>query len=200
MSLLHLLLLCKVTLTDSGIVQKPIRETSSHITCEEMLFYSQLTEPLPTDPWPNKWNWCAWADFHCIKKKKKKCRLTMIHYTFPCNLHRIRKRATTLILSSCPSVYTPSRTLCSSSDEKTLSCAKWKLKGFGHRSFSVQAPLVWNNLSPHIWQSCLFSQFKTSLKTFLFTNAFELPWFPRRFEIQLLMLVCGWFVGESESD
>ena len=68
--------------------------------------------------------------------------------------------------------------------KKTLSCAKWKLKGFGHRSFSVQAPLVWNSLPPHVRHSCFLSQFKTSLKTFLFTSAFsELPWFPRRFEI-----------------
>ena len=103
--------------------------------------------------------------FPLYKKKKKKCRLTMIHYTFPCNLHRKRKRATTLILSSCPSVYTPSRTLCSSSDEKTLSCAKWKLKGFGHRSFSVQAPRVWNNLPPHIRHNSSLSQFKISLGT-----------------------------------
>ena len=79
-------------------------------------------------------------------------------------------------LSSCLSVYTPSRTLRFSSDEKTLSSAKWKLKGFRHRSFSVQAPLVWNNLPPHIRHSCSLSQFKTSLKTFLFNSAFsELP-------------------------
>ena len=87
-------------------------------------------------------------------------------------------------LSSCLSVYTPSRTLRSSSDENTLSSAKWKLKGFGHRSFSVQAPLVLNSLPPHIRHSCSLSQFKTSLKTFLFTYTFsELPLFPRRFEI-----------------
>ena len=40
-----------------------------------------------------------------------------------------------LYLSTCLSVYTQSRTLRSSSEEKTPSCAKWKLKGFGHRSF-----------------------------------------------------------------
>ena len=45
-------------------------------------------------------------------------------------------------LSPCLSVYTPSRTLRSSSDEETLSCARWKLKGFGYRAFSVQVPLV----------------------------------------------------------
>ena len=79
-------------------------------------------------------------------------------------------------LSSCLSGYTPSHTPHSSSNEKTLSCAKWKLKGFGHQSFSVQAPLVWNSLPPHIRHSCSLSQFRTSLKTFLFTSAFsELP-------------------------
>ena len=74
------------------------------------------------------------------------------------------------------------------------------------RSFSVQAPLVWNSLPPHIRYSCSLSQFKTSLKTFLFTSAFsKLPWFPRRSEIfspphRLLMFVCCWFVSKSESD
>ena len=77
-------------------------------------------------------------------------------------------------LSSCLSVYTPSRTLRSTSDGwKTLSCARWKLKGFCYRSFSVQAPLVWNNLPAHIRHCSSLSQFKTSLKTFLFTSAYS---------------------------
>ena len=87
-------------------------------------------------------------------------------------------------LSSCLSVYTPFRTLRSSSDEEFFSCAKWKIEGFGYRSFSVHVPLVWNSLPPHIRHSCSLSQFKTSLQTFLYTSAFsELPWFPRKFEI-----------------
>ena len=109
-------------------------------------------------------------------------------------------------LSSCLSVYTPSHTLCSSSDEKTLSCAKWKLKGFGHRSFSVQAPLVWNSLPPHIRHSCSLSQFKTSIETssssLLPSQSYldsleDLRFFPLH---RLLMFVCCWFVSESESD
>ena len=77
-------------------------------------------------------------------------------------------------LSSCLSVYTTSRTLCSSSDAKTnLSCSRWKLKGFGCRSFSVQAPLIWNNLPAHTQQCSSLSQFKTSLKTFIFTSAYS---------------------------
>ena len=108
-------------------------------------------------------------------------------------------------LSSCLWVYTPSNTLHSSFDKKTLSCVKYKPKGFGYWSFSVQTPLVCNSLSPHIRHSSSLSQFKTSLKTFLFTSAFsELPWLPRRFEIfppyRLLMFVCCWFVSEGESD
>ena len=103
-----------------------------------------------------------------------------------------------LYLSSCLSVYTPSRTLRFSSDEKTFSSAKWKLKGFGHRSSSVQAPLVWNSLPPHlrhIRHSCFLSQFNTFLKTFLFTSSSpsyldsleDLTFFPTH---RLLMFAC----------
>ena len=42
------------------------------------------------------------------------------------------------------------------------SCARWKLKGFGYRSLSVQAPFVWNNLPAHIRHCSSPSQFKTS--------------------------------------
>ena len=70
----------------------------------------------------------------------------------------------------------------------TSSCARWKLKGFVHRSFSVQAPLVWSNLPPYIRHSSSLSQFKTFLKTFLFTSAFsELPWSLGRL---LFLFVC----------
>ena len=44
-----------------------------------------------------------------------------------------------------------------------LSCARRKLKGFGYRSFSVLAPLVWNNLPAHIPHCSSLSQFRTSL-------------------------------------
>ena len=51
-----------------------------------------------------------------------------------------------LSLSSCLSVYTPSPTLRSTSDDKTHSCARWKLKGLGYQPFSVQKlPLLTPN-------------------------------------------------------
>ena len=76
------------------------------------------------------------------------------------------------------------------------------VKGFGHRSFSVQTPLVWNNLSPYIRHSSSLSQFKTSPKTFFFPFAFsELPWSPGR----LLFLfcfhgLCYWSVNERDRE
>ena len=80
-------------------------------------------------------------------------------------------------LSSCLYVHTPSRILRSSSDgKKTLSCGRWKLKGFDRMSFSLQMPLFWNNCPPHNRHSSSLSQFKTSLKAFISTSAFsELP-------------------------
>ena len=89
------------------------------------------------------------------------------------------------------SLCNPSHTFRSSSDEKTLSCARRKLRGFGHRSFSVQAALVWNNLLPHFRHSSFLSQFKTSLKSFLYTSAFsELPWSPGR--LLFLFILFSW--------
>ena len=90
--------------------------------------------------------------------------------------------------------------------KKTLSCARRKLKGFGHRSFSVQAPFVQNNLPPHIPHSRSLSQFKTSLKTFLFISTFpELPWSPGRlvfvcFVFMDCSCLCCWYVSERERE
>ena len=74
------------------------------------------------------------------------------------------------------SVPVPMKKIKTKTKKQTLFCAKWKLKGCGRRSFSVQAPLVWNSLPPHIRHSCSLSQFRTSPKNFLYTSAFsELP-------------------------
>ena len=61
---------------------------------------------------------------------------------------------------------------------KTLSCERRELKGFGYWSFSVQAPLVWNNLPAHIWHCSSLSQCETSIKTFLFASAYYELIFP----------------------
>ena len=62
---------------------------------------------------------------------------------------------------------------CIVGNDLPLFRARWKLKSFGHQSFSVPASLVWNNPPPHIQHSSSLSQFKTSLKTFHFTSSFS---------------------------
>ena len=72
--------------------------------------------------------------------------------------------------------------------KKTHSCAKWKVEGCN----VCQVPLIWNSFLPTS-NTVAPSQFKTSLKTFLFTSAFsELPWFPRRFESFISFLIDCW--------
>ena len=55
---------------------------------------------------------------------------------------------------------------------KKLLC-KVEIKHFSYWPFSVQASLVWNNLPAHIQHCSSLSQFRTSLKTFLFISAYS---------------------------
>ena len=86
----------------------------------------------------------------------------------------------------------------------TLSCARWKLKGFGDRSFSVQVPPA------HIRHCSSLSQFKTFLKryslllpTLSYSNLFtgiEWAWFDLDFAADvfiswLMFCCCCWSVG-----
>ena len=76
-----------------------------------------------------------------------------------------------LYLSSSLCTYEPSRSL-RSSKEKLLKIPKQNLKSFGERSFSFVAPTVWNSLPADLRNLPTLSQFKSNLKTFLFTRAF----------------------------
>ena len=68
--------------------------------------------------------------------------------------------------SSILSIHHPSRSLRSSS-EKLLKVPRKNLNSYGHRSFSYQAPTVWNSLPSQIRQSSSLTCFKTNLKTHL---------------------------------
>ena len=67
-------------------------------------------------------------------------------------------------------VYTPSRTLRSSSDTRMLEIQQYKRKTLGFRTFSCFGPHIWNSL-PHC---STLSSFKAKLKTFLFSQYFHL--------------------------
>ena len=70
-------------------------------------------------------------------------------------------------------VYTPSRTLRSSSDTRMLEIQQYKRKTHGFRTFSCFGPHIWNSL-PHDLRHCsTLSSFKAKLKTFLFSQYFH---------------------------
>jgi len=74
-------------------------------------------------------------------------------------------------LSDSLCIYQPSRSL-HSSDEKLLKVPRWNLKSLGDRSFSFLAPAVWNSLPVPLRNTQSFSQFKSHLKTYYFSQAF----------------------------
>ena len=66
--------------------------------------------------------------------------------------------------------YVPSRNLRSSC-QSLLTSVKPSTR-YGHRSFCVASAELWNNVPLHVKNSVTISQFKKSLKTYLFTKAF----------------------------
>ena len=69
-------------------------------------------------------------------------------------------------------VYTPKRTLRSSSDNRILLVPNMHSVSFGQRSFSFAAPSFWNSLPHGIRHATSVSSFKRSLKTHLFLEYF----------------------------
>ena len=66
--------------------------------------------------------------------------------------------------------YIPSRAL-RSSQKDLLEKPRYKLKTFGERSFSYQAPLIWNSIPNDMKTVSSVTQFKKSLKTFYFKSS-----------------------------
>ena len=76
-------------------------------------------------------------------------------------------------LSELQHVYTPSRTLRSSSDTRMLEIQQYKRKTHGFRTFSCFGPYIWNSLLQDLRHCSTLSSFKTKLKTFLFSQYFH---------------------------
>ena len=76
-------------------------------------------------------------------------------------------------LSDILDVYVPTRTLRSSTDDRTLIVPRTNLVKYGERSFSVQAPRNWNKLPANVRHCPSLSSFKTSLKTHLFSIEYQ---------------------------
>ena len=73
-------------------------------------------------------------------------------------------------LSELLNIYIPSRQLRSASDTRLFKIPLFKTKTNGQRSFSYQAPTIWNKLPANIRQSTSVSSFKSGLKTHLFST------------------------------
>ena len=73
-------------------------------------------------------------------------------------------------LSSLVELYSPIRTL-RSSNSVLLKHKVGKFKTLGDRSFSVSAPIIWNELPLALRQSSSLELFKRNLKTYLFKSA-----------------------------
>ena len=65
-------------------------------------------------------------------------------------------------------LYTPSRQLRASTDTRVFRVPSFRTKSCGQRSFSYQAPVIWNQLPVSVRRSTSVSSCKSSLKTFLF--------------------------------
>ena len=76
-------------------------------------------------------------------------------------------------LSELLHVYTPSRTLRSSSDTRMLEIQQYKHKTHGFRTFSCFGPHIWNSLPQDLRHCATLSSFKAKLKTFLFSQYFR---------------------------
>ena len=76
-------------------------------------------------------------------------------------------------LSGLLHVYTPPRTLRSSSDTRMLEIQRYKRKTPGFRTFSCFGPHIWNSLPQDLRHCSTLSSFKAKLKTFLFSQYFH---------------------------
>ena len=118
-----------------------------------------------------------------FKKKKKSDHVTpllqslhwlpipqRIRYKLSCLCYKSINNSAPVYLSDCLQIYTPTRTLRSSSDTLSLRIPRTKLSSAGSRSFSVSGPVIWNSLPLSLRQTSTLNSFKRNLKTFLFTQ------------------------------
>ena len=76
-------------------------------------------------------------------------------------------------LSELLHVYTPSHTLCSSSDTHMLEIQQYKHKTRGFRTFSCFGSHIWNSILQDLRHCSTHPSFKAKLKTFLFSQYFH---------------------------
>ena len=96
-----------------------------------------------------------------------------VKYKTACICYNIVIGSAPCYLSDLVSLYTPSRSLRSSTDCRLLRQGRYKRKSHGFRSFAIHGPHLWNSLPFHIRHSTSCESFKSSLKTYLFSKVFQ---------------------------
>ena len=127
--------------------------------------------------------------YRWLKKKKKKKKLQnctpllqqlhwlpiseRIKYKTACMCYNAITSSALSYLSELLHLYSPSRSLRSSSDARMLKFQRFNRKTHGFRTFSHFGPHIWNNLPQDIRHSATHSSFKSQFKTFLFSEYFS---------------------------
>ena len=96
-----------------------------------------------------------------------------IKYKTACMCYNAITGSAPSCLSELLHLYSPSRSLCSSSDTSMLKLQCFNHKTHGFHTFSHFGPHIWNNLPQDIRHSATLSSFKSQLKTFLFSEYFN---------------------------
>ena len=96
-----------------------------------------------------------------------------IKYKTACVCYNAITGSSPSYLSELLHLYSPSRSLHSSSDTRMLKIQCFNHKTNGFRTFSHFGPPIWNNLPQDIRHSAILSSFKSQLKTFLFSEYFS---------------------------
>ena len=91
-----------------------------------------------------------------------------IEYKLSLLCFKIISHQAPIYLSELLHLYTPSRRLHSSTDTRVFRIPSFRTKPRGQRSFSYQAPVIWNLLPVSDRHSTSVSSFKSSLKPFSF--------------------------------
>ena len=91
-----------------------------------------------------------------------------IKYKLSMICHKFFSGSSPVYISNLLSVYTPARSLRSSTDHFTLCVPKINRKSFGERAFAFSAPTQWNSLPKSLREIQSESSFKRALKTHLF--------------------------------
>ena len=95
-----------------------------------------------------------------------------IKYKVACLCYNVISGSAPTYLSELLQVYTPSRTLRSSSDTRLFKIRMYNRKFHGARSLAYYGPSLWNSLPKEIRHSTELSSFKVQLKTYLFSTYF----------------------------